>query len=235
MAQPPIPEPIRAAAVSVLHSIGTAAHRPPLTAPPATAVEPTALAGLLAQQTLRNTPRDVLICDPILEELIDEMLLHPHISQRVMAQQLLRATPYRRPLADAIRSQIPHTALTTTSATATLISALGILGDHTHRPILHTLALTNQSPTIAEAAIRALAHLPGTSPQTFWHHMTSHPHPATIAAVTYAAGVARLRPSLTNIHNNQSLPPTIRASASWWLTLPAHILNSTGTPPTLTP
>lgn len=180
--------------------------------------------------------------DEMLVLLVDEMLFSTNLDVRIHAAQLTGATPFGRPLADALCEELRTPAVMRDAVRASaVLEALPFVGDQRHRPIVETAVLAPglQTPTTAAAAW-SIAHLPGRSSATFWstaldrhgHNWTrtqAAPAREALRGLTYALGIAGDTATLATICANPAMPPDSRAAAKWWAGLPATITSSART------
>lgn len=176
----------------------------------------------------------------ILHELITTMLIEPDGDLSLLAAQTLAATPYRRPLAQAVRNEIARPATLTGPSewSTTLIAALRALGSPADLPLLGRIVNASGIPaeTIRVAAF-AIAHLEAEIPQAWWmrtvatnlrrseHQISLRAHTEILRGLTYSAGITGSRAGLELIRTSESAPYEARAAAGWWLNLPAHLVT----------
>lgn len=175
--------------------------------------------------------------DQILPEIIGEMLHTPISDTRLYAALLLRATPYREPVADALAWSLrqPRNARDPLMASR-LLEGLRILGGVAERPLVQALTGPQVPFRIQEAAFQALAHMGGCSQPAFWRQtFAAHgPDGSTGCAArdrllghaVYAMGIKRDFAGLQGVAADQASSPAVRVAARWWLNLPGHMLAS---------
>ncbi|MBB5868694.1 hypothetical protein F4553_002073 [Allocatelliglobosispora scoriae] len=172
--------------------------------------------------------------DLMLSWLVEEALLHPHFSRRVIAARMLAATPYRRSAGRVITAELRTPVSRADVVLAShLVQSLTAVGDHLGREAVQELIL---DPTVAapvrDAAIWSVAHVPSDTrmPTAFWNDlcgMIATPAGAGNArAVAYAAGIARQQGVLRRIKDDSRLAAPARIAAYWWLNHPRHIQPS---------
>lgn len=179
--------------------------------------------------TVSRMPRDVLPDDPVLRQMLAEMLFHPQISRRFVASNLLQASPYRHRVAQALVGELRRARMFADGDLApVLIATAGDLGGPDIRVFLERIALSTGIPDAnVHAALRGLAHCDGHSSDAFWKaaiaaHRLSE---SKIRSIVYALGVARHRPLLTRERDHGL--PSARTAVVWWLDLPQHVADST--------
>jgi hypothetical protein len=179
--------------------------------------------------TIGRMHRDVLREDPMLRRLLEECLLHPQLSRRFVAANLIQASPYSHEAARAIVAYLrQRPALVREGAAANLLSLVGRWGDHDVRSFLEELALSTGVPDAAgDAALRALAHGAGRSSDGFWTAVarTHQGSERKMRSVVYALGVARRSRLLTQYQKDGR--GVVRTAAMWWLNLPDRVRDST--------
>jgi hypothetical protein len=192
-----------------------------------------AVAQRLSNATLMNMPREMLRHDPILEQLIAEMLFHPQGTRRVVAGQTISATPYRGPLAKVIGHELGNRACLTDGTVATaFVQALTHLGGPDQAALVHRLALTGGLPApVGEAAAWSAGHLHAET--AFWEGATARlTRPRAGASgchakgLVYSLGTARRTAELTHLAAHPDLHPDLRVAARWWLDIPGFIARS---------
>ncbi|MGK5740034.1 hypothetical protein [Micromonospora sp. URMC 103] len=199
-----------------------------------------AVARRIARATVAWMPFDVLnFRDRLLPVVLHEMLFSPVFDVRMYAAMLLAGTPYRRPLAAILGTELSASAPGgPVRWTLTLIEALRIIGTAQQRPMMERLTIAaGLPPAITLSAIQAIGHIGGESDNRYWraaiaHHVlrwrqtrTGTPVPALVGLV-YALGIARNEHMLQLVRRDIASPGECRAAASWWLNLPTYILDS---------
>lgn len=199
----------------------------------------TVTANRIAQAVLGLMPRKELSADPILPELLADALFDPHVTTRIGALALMRATPYRGYIANVLAMELALGAVWSHSDLAAgLLRALTFLGAPRQRKCLEELALAadHLPPRLRGTVIHALAHCGESDSSTeFWtaliaRHLVNRTLPLeshVADGLIYALGTQRRFASLRNLRANPAVPEPVRASASWWLNLPEHVLRST--------
>jgi len=119
---------------------------------------------------------------------------------------------------------------------ARLLEALRILGGGTQRRTAEGLTDPALPFGVQEAAFRALGHMGGASDAGFWQQaFARHSLRARAGSsgserllrhAVYAISIQRDLPLLRRIAADPDLTASVRASASWWLSLPSHMLAS---------
>ncbi|MHB9862288.1 hypothetical protein [Streptomyces sp. YIM S03343] len=194
-----------------------------------------ALLTRITQTTLAALPREMpRFDDDILRKLVRETLYARVSDVRMHAALLLAATPYRTPLARALKTRITRQSPPHPHLLLRLLSALRNLNADAERPWAEHLVLhPNTSPPIANAAAQALAHLGGRSDDTFWTSALTRYTPRSpvttpsteriLSTLIYALGMKGDTTHLTTLSTTPALPPTLRAQARWWTTLPHSV------------
>jgi hypothetical protein len=202
-----------------------------------TAVADVVVARLAAAATGRLT-RDLPAADPMLSVLLDEMLFSADPGTRLDAGLLIAATPYRRPVATALADELSAAVCRDAVQVVTLLTAVGALGWCPNRTVIERLVLEpSVSPAVNEAAARALGLLTGRSADAFWtvavqRHLTAWRRSGSTTSLTtlrrlvQALGVADERRQLTRLSRDPAVPPPIRTTAGWWLTVDAATRSS---------
>jgi hypothetical protein len=156
----------------------------------------------------------------MLSRLVDELLFSRQLDVRLGAAAVLAASPFGRPLADALARD-----LATSPPLREWAFALGTVGDARHRPALEAL-LDGQVPHgVAAQAAFSLGNLPGrTDPALLTRAIGSHGRDPdakeVLRAVVYAAGMQRATHVLSDVRDRPDLPAEVRAAARWWLARP---------------
>jgi hypothetical protein len=171
--------------------------------------------------------------DRLLPVLVEEMLFDPDPVTRLGAGFLIAATPYRAPVSAAVAAEIPDALRDDDARAAVLLAALGALGTCPDRTLLERLVLAPAvRPAVNEAAARALALVPGRSPEAFWL-LALHRHLAawrctgsattltTVRRLVQALGVAGERRILAALGQDPEVPAAVRAAIRWWLAVDA--------------
>jgi hypothetical protein len=175
----------------------------------------------------------------LLPTLIDEILFAPVFDNRLYASLLVRATPYRQPVAAAIAGELAKPQVVGDMTLAgSMLGALRVLGGPQQRPLMERLVLAaGLPPAVPAAAARHIGHVGGLSTDAFWltaiamhgrswrRHREKHSALA-LHGLVYALGMARNQRILTRIREDQEAPPPVRAAARWWLDRPHRIAAS---------
>jgi hypothetical protein len=177
--------------------------------------------------------------DQMLAAVVDEILNSPISDVSLHAAIMIRATPYRAPVATALAAELrtaltaPHVELATR-----ILDAFRIIGGKHQRRIVEQLTLSQGLPAaITAAAARNIGHLDGTSADQYWtqtiqtHSQRQHHHPtpagrATVRGLVYGLGIAGNGTLLTRIQNSRTALPQARQAATWWLGHPHYIQQS---------
>jgi hypothetical protein len=177
--------------------------------------------------------------DEVLARLVDEMLFSTNLDVRLHAAQLVGATPFRSPLADAFCAELvkPAVARDAVSSSA-ILEALPFVASSCHRPTAEVMILANGLPGLgASTAAWSIGHLPGDSDDRFWsaalarHGLAWRQHrsleaSSALRGLVYALGISGQAPKLAAIRMDRTLPPDVREAAHWWSSLPTVITQS---------
>lgn len=193
---------------------------------------------LIAPRSISRLPREISrFVDEVLPALVGELLYSPLADTRLYSAFLIRATPYREPVASSLawglgRSRGCHTS----QLTVRVLEALRILGGAEQRIVAERLSVPCQPFQVQDAAFRALGHIGGFSDDAFWQDSLSLHGSLARAGKTgserllnhavYAIGMGRNFPELHRIAAGRYLTRSVSASAKWWLALPGHMLAS---------
>jgi hypothetical protein len=195
------------------------------------------LSGLIAARSISLLPRQIShFDDRVLPSLIGELIYARAADTRLYASFLIRATPYRHPVADSLAwglSRLHHAQ--DPSLTARFLQALRVLGEAAQRGPVESLATGPRLPfQVQEAAFQALGHMGGRSGTGFWQralalHTTGAPAGRSnserlLNHAVYALIMKRDIEELRRISAHRLAPYSVRTSARWWLSLPAHML-----------
>jgi hypothetical protein len=161
--------------------------------------------------------------DPLIPHILFHALFSTDVVLRIYAGNVLAASPFHLAIADRLASIIVDTAGAEPTTLAALATALGMVGDATHRNALESQVSRDATPAgvLIECAW-ALGHLPGRTPRSTWTavlHDTTHSPSETDSihsAVIYAAAMNGDIPLLDNISSGQELPAGTRRAAHWW-------------------
>jgi hypothetical protein len=169
----------------------------------------------------------------MLSRLVCELLFSGPLDVRLGAAAVLAASPFGKPLGDALDSDLTA-ALTTgdRSPRREWAFALGTVGGACHRPALEALLAGRVPPSVAAQAAFSLGNLPGrTDPAVLtqavrrhgrvWRRTRDDDAEEVLRAVVYAAGMQRATPVLSDVRDLPGLPGDVRAAARWWLARPA--------------
>jgi hypothetical protein len=196
-----------------------------------------AVARRLSDGALTGVRRDVLHFDPMLEQLVGDLLFHPQGTRRVLAGQAVAATPYRTALAAAIGRELvrPGTLADPVLGTA-LVQALTHVGGPDEAGLVQRLALDQRQPAaIRDAAAWVVGHVPGTESASFWisaeQQINRRPPTARAEGLVYSLGTASLRrparrADLARLAADPGLDSQLRRAAAWWLAIPDPIRRS---------
>lgn len=168
----------------------------------------------------------------MLSRLVDELLFSTHIDVRLGAAAVLTASPFGKPLADALAGDLAAArSAGERSPLCEWTSALGMIGGAEHRPALEALLACRVPHAVAVQAAFGLGNLPGrTDPAVLAHAVRRHVHAwrrtrrddaeEVLRALVYAAGMQHAASVLSDVRDRPELPGEIRAAARWWLARP---------------
>lgn len=193
----------------------------------ATVVSLTTAAEAVVDATARGTSTGE---NRMLSRLVDELLFSRQLDVRLGAAAVLAASPFGKPLGDALADDLAAVAATgDRSPRREWAFALGTIGGAEHRSALEALLVSEAPPAVIVQAAFSLGNLPGhTDPALLARAVLHHGHAwqrtrrddaeEVLRAVIYATGMQRATPVLSQVRDRRSLPATIRAAARWWLT-----------------
>jgi hypothetical protein len=194
----------------------------------------------VAGYAMAHVDRDGTGCrDGMLPGLLDEVLFSPVLDVRLYTAMLIRATPYRAPLAWALAAELAKPdARRDAGLAATIIGCLRITGGPPERPAIERLILAPGIPeSVTVAAAHAIGHVGGVSGDQYWaqalgHHARQwrrHGSAATgtvLHDLVYGLGMGRNDRLLAAVRDDAEAPQPVRAAASWWLGLPRQVQQS---------
>ncbi|MFJ9907490.1 hypothetical protein ACIRVK_32165 [Streptomyces sp. NPDC101152] len=180
----------------------------------------------------------------ILRELVDEVLHHPVFDVRLYTGMLLRASPYRAPLAASLAAEfrVPAT-LAFVPRAVPLLNALRVLGGPPERGVVAAITLADGLPAeVVEAALHAMGHIGGSSPDRYWHDVlrrhgerrsprTALPFAAAggdtrLKHLVYAMSMAGGQDASARACADPRLPAQAHALSAWWRQVPSHVRRS---------
>jgi hypothetical protein len=177
--------------------------------------------------------------DPMLSRLVSDLLFSPNQNRRLLAGQLIAATPYRDPVGAALAAELATApAGQAVSLTTALLAAMPSVGRQADRPIVERFAhAPGLAAPITDAAAWHLGHIPGRSDQRFWHaaigvhrgrwqRTRSGASSSALRGLTYSLGIAQHGDLLRAVGADTGLPGSVRAAARWWLNIPDRIKAS---------
>nr|WP_145555579.1 MULTISPECIES: helix-turn-helix transcriptional regulator [Streptomyces] len=169
--------------------------------------------------------------------LLDNLLHHPVADVRLYTAMLLRASPFGPAVAAALAAELRRSATARAEHRAIpLLHALRVLAGPEQRDTVASLTLERGVPAgVALAAVHALSHVGGRSPESYWRALFDH-HTATIAAadqytvvkrLVYCFAMAGELPLLTRlIEQERDRAAPARRLSVWWVSLAHHISAS---------
>lgn len=180
--------------------------------------------------------------DLVLPRLVHEIFFDPVFDKRLYTCFLIYATPYRVPVAQALAKELVRVYRTgPADRTVILLEALRVLGDGDQRRAVERLLLEpGLAPTVANAAVYALGHIGGRTPDRFWHLLirnyltrwsrtTSKVDLSILDRTVYALGMSDRLDLLRKLTAEPGAPDEVRRAAQWWTSLPQHVLTSVRT------
>ncbi|MEV6005984.1 XRE family transcriptional regulator [Streptomyces sp. NPDC051976] len=195
---------------------------------------------LIAARSTAMLPREnPHFQDLLLPVVVGELLDSPVFDDRLYAGFLLRATPYRAPVADTLVWELGRQRPAQSTAwTTRLLEALRIVGTPEERPYVEALATRRGLPvSVQTAAVQALGHMGGSSGTEVWRTLVARHTAAALGGgpgsqdllhhAVYSLAIGRHTDELRRIATVHPLPP-VRTSARWWLRLPTHMYLSAG-------
>jgi hypothetical protein len=170
-----------------------------------------------------------------LRELVHCLLFHRNPDIQLAASFTLAATPYRRPLAAALRQELTGVLAGPAGWSTTLLSALRALGGEPELRLAERVVTATGIPaeTVRVAAF-AIAHLGDGTPLSWWQNAVTQRLAAVsgpadleiLRGLAYSAGITGQRAVLEQMLADPRTPFDSRAAATWWLDLPPHVLTS---------
>jgi len=196
------------------------------------------LARVLAAVTaaMPASPRVGPDSDPMLSRLVSDLLFSPNQNQRLLAGQLIAATPYRGPVGAALAAELATAPATqAVPLTTALLAAMPSVGRPADRPTVERFAHAPGLPApITDAAAWHLAHVPGRSDRLFWYtaigvhrnrwqRTRSQASISALRGLTYSLGIGQHDDLLRVVRADTRLPGSVRTAAAWWLNIPERI------------
>jgi hypothetical protein len=168
----------------------------------------------------------------MLSRLVHELLFGTQPDVRLGAAAVLAASPFGRPLGDALDEDLT-TAMATgnRSPRCEWAFALGTVGGAGHRAALEALLVGQVPPAVATQAAFSLGNLPGRTDHAVlmravrrhvrtWRRNRGDDAAEVLRAVVYAAGMQHATSVLSDVRDLPDLPSEVRAAARWWLARP---------------
>jgi len=200
-------------------------------------------AGVVTDRIVRATqaamPRDAAeYADDMLPHIVYHLLFHPVFDVRLYAAFLINATPYRPAVAAALAAEIAGSRiLRDLGFTRSILEAFRALGGPDQRRLVERLIVARGLPrSITVAAAAAIGHVGGRTSDAAWTQVLRVVIPppgqwnaatgTTLNSLIYGAGITHADAALRQIRSSHEVPASYRASAAWWLALPAHIRDS---------
>jgi hypothetical protein len=160
---------------------------------------------------------------------------------QIAAALTLSVTPYRTPLAAALREELllASTLAGPASWSTTILAALRFVGGQPDLRLAERIVLASGIPSETQrVAAFAIAHLGTDTPAKWWRSaidqrlsiLAANPgRPEDLEilrGLMYSAGIAGHTGALKQLRADPRSTYDARAAASWWLALPKHILSS---------
>jgi hypothetical protein len=177
--------------------------------------------------------------DAVLSGLLRELLFNPNQNERIVAAQLISATPYRYPVADALARELTSAVRANdVSLAIAILTAMPFVGRPDDRSTVERLVVSPGVPApVADAAAWRVGHVSGQSDGRFWTtaldtHRTAWQRtrsPASLSSLrglTYSLGIGRDQVTLDAVRADTRMPPAVRVAAGWWLGIPSRISAS---------
>ncbi|MGW8728109.1 hypothetical protein ACWGNF_19005 [Streptomyces sp. NPDC055808] len=175
---------------------------------------------------------------PVLRDLLDDLLHHPVADVRLYAAMLLRASPYGSEVATALAAELrqPSTVRAEDRAVP-LLYALRVLGGPGQRDVVAGLTLAQGLPSgVVVAAVHALGHVGGRSPESYWRAVFAQHTRATatdaaeqhsvMKRLVYGFAMAGELPLFTRLVEEQDRAAPAQHLSEWWTGLAPHISDS---------
>lgn len=193
---------------------------------------------LITARSISLLPRDIpRFEDKLLPYLIKELLCGATSDIRLYAAFLIRATPYRDPVANSLSWSLGKMKFgNQTPLICRALEGLRILGGTTERGTVEALTDLRLPLSAQEAGIQALGHMGGRSSVAFWQTLFQR-HRASglpindsgerlLNHAVYSLGMKREIAELRRIVADPMTIASVRATAHWWLNLPNHMFTS---------
>ncbi|MER7968029.1 helix-turn-helix transcriptional regulator [Streptomyces sp. NPDC096080] len=188
---------------------------------------------------------------PVFSGILDDLLHHPVADVRLYTAMLVRASPFGPAVADACAAELRRPATARVEHRAIpLLHALRVLGGPEQRDtVAHLTLARGVPPGVALAAVHALSHIGGRSPEGYWRALFAH-HTATTATpagpvttvttaadeadrqavvrrLVYCFAMAGQLPLLTLlVEQERDRAAPARHLSLWWVGLAHHISAS---------
>lgn len=173
----------------------------------------------------------------VLSGIVDDLLHHPVADVRLYAAMLLNASPYGSQAATALAAELRHSATVRSEARAVpVLHALRVLGEPGQRCVVADLTLAGGLPQgVVLAAVHALGHIGGRSPEAYWRAVF-HQHARAAADATeqhrvlkrlvYGFAMADELDLLTALVEDQVEAAPAQHLSGWWSGLARHVRDS---------
>ncbi|MDX2880522.1 hypothetical protein PV366_44200, partial [Streptomyces ipomoeae] len=191
-----------------------------------------AVARLLSRMPVAADPSAVVA---VLRDIVDDILHHPVSDVRLYNAMLLRASPYQAPLAAALAAELTVSSTLRSERAVPILHALRVLGGPQQRAAIARLTIAEGLPAaVVRAAIHALGHIGGRSPEHYWRTVLRRHTDrwaltgavggeAELKRLVYAFGMAGELGLLVRLLREEAAAAPARAMSAWWTSLPQHI------------
>lgn len=176
--------------------------------------------------------------DELLPLLLNEALCNPVSDVRLYTAMLLRASPYRATIADALVQELRQPAVRRDAALLlSVVGALRVVGTRQHAPVVQRFVVApGIPPGLRETAAFSVGHLDAVATEPFWPQAIAYHlgqwakqhdehHAAVLTGLVYGLGVAGDQVLLQRIRQADA-PDAVRQAAAWWLNLPGYVRTS---------
>ncbi|MBY8880131.1 helix-turn-helix domain-containing protein [Actinacidiphila acidipaludis] len=198
-----------------------------------------AAASVTVARVLARLPDDVTSpqSGDVLGGIVHDLLHHPVADVRLYAAMLLSASPYGGEVAAALTAELRNTAVVRAENQAVpVLYALRVLGGPEQRGVVADLTLARGLPRgVVLAAVDALGHIGGRSPETYWRavferHSKAVPDPGeqqrVLKRLVYSFAMADELDLLTRLVGEQAREVSAQGLSRWWTHLARHVRES---------
>lgn len=237
-----LPESVRRAAADLLGTLSPSGGRPHTRTPERGGRRAAAVVTFTdtVEEALDVTNRGTSAGENrLLARLVEELLFRQEVDVRLGAGVLLAASPFGKPLADALAGVLTarRDGGRAPAYLGEYADALGIVGGAEHRPALEALLSRRVPHTVALPAAYALGNVPGASEPAVltkalrqhtgvWRETRCGESVEVLRGLVYAAGMQNAVPVLADLRTSADVPAEVRAAAGWWQARPALVRAS---------